>query len=1708
MSHVKNGRSISSLLAAAGMLAPALLVLPPVAVADTGPHVPFTQGERVPWVNVTNIKSLLYFNSTGEPDPGINPSAPGAPTPTSPEIRMDPFPPKPTAPGDVPATRLLPFAVTAAGTSPSARAVITSYPVTHDLNVSGSNAITVVWTGVVPDFREDTPLRWTVQVRAAGGEAANNPLDFDFERVCSIGGQSPNDFVCAAPIPLQAGKRRWTIKEDQVIVVEISAASTGGSPVATWSLRTNDYAQPSYLELRAENAVKVATWTMNREEKVTHVFRPDSEVKTLNYVTGFFAIKSAFGSADVCCVRASNGTIVNVRPTFNVSSQIAYRSNLTPYLITRNNLSSVFLERDDTNSTFDDGLVTMRFPARTWDINKWPYPRGEFRMETKVNFRPDDPRASFGFTEHWDFVISSQALLLAPYDDDDRNTQPSPLESLSHDMPAAGSTTFLLTVQNVANFGDNVTLHPSVTSATPALGWQVRIGGEKVVGGNRIALGPGEQALFTVTLTAPQGTVVGNSALVSLEARSGIDSLSKSKPTTLIGHVSDVVREDVGVVLSRSLERVRPGQDNLFTAYLWNRGTRAANLTMELNQTATPSWTAVLRDGSLEATKVAVAGIPPGALAPVTIKVRPELTATVGVDHTVRLNATLSRAPTEGPGMERRLTFRLLSISQFRVEVLKGINSDAHFLEMWCANSPEEGPPQPPPPEPPFAANLQECDPLGQPYKDDAVVGTWFRAWISNLGDIPDRFEVSLVNSAESAPSNATDRRAPAFYPPGDNFRVGVRTPKGEFRARSTIDLAAGQTGEVYVWVGHQIVSQNFRTSEFNFDLAVKSSNSRVELRQILKAVGEDRVKDRGTDYRRAVKLEHVERGREYFVGDVQQPVVNVDRAKEKTNRKFVDLSGAPQFFYARATMSHSDGAPNEPNAPKIDLGFVGVDSWRKAGWNITIRPRNGELDEKKNPWKEEARMSNFVPSRGRSENFYDQEFEVQVRAPLNGTSRISAGDKVAFSLAGPGPVYLDFVAEVSQLANVSVRADTRTEFVRPASQTAFTLYLANNGSIATPVSIRSRVTEETPSPERWSVTQQNLNLSNGENRTVALIVGAPGDASQDNRAVINVSVSFPRFPLDPKSPNVTRYLTLTAVVKTESKLRLTAIPSAVQAAPGGTASFQMQLANLDPRRVSYNVRVAPILNWTEAVPPSGTVEGESITRFGYVLTVPTDVLRDRSYQSVVKVSEVGNDANFDVAVVTIDIIGGEPFPLAQAVLTQKLIDRGATATFEVGVKNLGNAPGTFPLEAQALDGSWLAWPASDEAGTRVIPNVTVAPGERKTVYLAVRAPRVVPEGTAMPVTLTAFNRNFDRNSAATVKALVHDYALDLDVRPSRVDIVAGESAEFNLRVTNLGNGNDTINLTADKGALADWRVAFSGQSLELAPGATTEVRLTVTSPLGGTSPTSSLPTPRDYTFAVNGYSGDGLRAGVTRNDSAALVVKVVNYVAFDVDGDGDVELAVDRNKRSQDGFEIYREVHRTAKSVRSQLVDNLSGKEDGKITFLIEVPESDGGYDGIADTYFDPNDLLLYAIEFTPDVNRDATPDYLLDTDGDGVIDKAWDTATRSLWKVTTIHAFGGTLPQFLVDTTDDGTPDRYYDPVKNLVTNTIPLKDRNKVGIDTDNTGRTDKIFNLEDSSVTDAQVAGVATFARSYWYVFVLFGIVVVMFGIVLARRRRGP
>ena len=1633
---------------------PALLVVSPAALAEE--VVPVAPGVRYQLENP--FTHTLYVNFPGD---GNTPNCTDTPSLGLSPRRVEP--PNERADCLVP---VVTAGATPAGDLSGTRIFQYASPV-RAFTVAGNGTVAYVHKGTV---RAGMTLH--VEVQSGGTSIGTGSLAIT---------EDNDDFTDRGnvdhriPIVFTGQASGATFAQDQPIRLILTARATstdaGGTPLAAPTTYTISD-EGSRLEITSRDAIRTATWVGDTRGGPKTLFRPLPAAPPNGTTPGdmpriqmFFSVQSAFGIAD------ANGP----RPVFSLT-----RGNET-IKMTPQGAPTITGEYNVTMSVPTSGVATWTLPAGQ-ALDYRGFQAGEYAARVQARHHQDSGYSA-GTTAP--FLMSNQGVTLEPYRNEDPSVTLAP-ETLGHELPAGSETTYLLLINNTGAVNDTFRIAASFVAGTPVTGWSATVGGPSVLD-RTVALAPGESKLVTVTVRAPAGAPVDSSSIFRVNATSMVDPTAVSTTLTLSSTISSAVRREVAILAPARTVQIEPGVDSTVPVYVWNRGTRVADISLDLQQTPTQGWSVDLLQGGLPTQRVILSNVPPGGLAEATLRANGPVSASA--EYRVTLNATQLDA--SGVAFDRTLGFALQRGGGVALQILESMGSHGHLVEVQGGSG--DSSPAPSLPGLPATGDCDDCE-------ADNVTGTWFRVWVTNTGKVAETYNLTLESVDVASASGCSSQVFGGGGPGSRNFTFYARSPTGRASLDPLThvrDLAPGATAEVYLWraasPGALCADRDTGNDFVSFVVTARGERTGFVGTASGTAIAEN------AGGKQQVLLEAVgRRPMDERQSTIGPSLVDLTNASKRAVHGYVAVNESIPYR-VRVTNGASWGAYLDERGnlrePRVNVYALG-DMALAAGWNVSIRPI---LDQRDNgPIAGSANYSFTNELDGRREAWRDLELEVLVRAPSAANGTALAGHSGVFFLFAeiPGTAAkstLQLVTTVAESADILARADTRELQAHPGRAAPSLLTVENVGSVAANVTLRVSMDASTTNAGSWRVEPafQSFRLSAAKNRTVALLVTPPAGASPGASGLVNVVVES-----SPASrTNSTFQIPVT--VAPAGTLDVSAPQTDATIAPAGYANFTINVHNTGNIAVQYTLTASALPEWeTSIAAPSGRLAPGETRNVPYVLRAPANVEDNARFASVVRVTEDGNTANFDAQALGISILGGKGVPSVTAPLLEKRVDRGGLQAFQVEVRNTGNAAGRIPVEVRSSDPAWTV--ALQNERQENVTSVRLAPNELAVLNVTVRAPAVVPERTVVPIEVTASSEDFTQASRITLRAQVHDYGLSMSLSPSRIDAVPGVPSEFVVKVRNTGNDNDTINVSAHMPELRDWTVTLSTDRVPLEAGQEGEVRATVR------SPASPLPSPRAYSFKMFAGTVGGAAVGLPKNESVNAAVNILPYRALDVDGDEQVELAVDADGRASNGYEVFREPFTDGFQTTVVAASLL----DGKTRFFLDVPDA-GVADGIADVWFDPEAVYVYEITLTPDVNNDGTPDYFLDTDRDQKIDRGYDTQTETYWNVVEVEALGKGTVQYVVDTTGDGRPDWFYDAAAKRSTRIQGVNGQGAttVGLDTDGDGKVDKYYDYQSNSVRDAAFADASGFLGKYWYFFVLFAVMLVAtIALLVARRRR--
>ncbi len=304
---------------------------------------------------------------------------------------------------------------------------------------------------------------------------------------------------------------------------------------------------------------------------------------------------------------------------------------------------------------------------------------------------------------------------------------------------------------------------------------------------------------------------------------------------------------------------------------------------------------------------------------------------------------------------------------------------------------------------------------------------------------------------------------------------------------------------------------------------------------------------------------------------------------------------------------------------------------------------------------------------------------------------------------------------------------------------------------------------------------------------------------------------------------------------------------------PGETTEFDIEAWNLGLRedQITFELEGVPE-NWTAELSETETPTMESNDCFPFTLTVTApdhDVGYD-DYAMIRVHAQSVNDENATDYIDTYTFLEIRlDFDISFRVETdpasgkkEDTVDVGEPYQCSLGLTNLGNVNDTYDLELSGLPESW-SWNLSETEislgasrygdASRTIIDLIVTPPLSASAGETVDIEIEVTSQLSCEIASSPMQRSDNLKLKVSAFQLID---IDCDEKNQRAD--PGASAQYVIRVTNNGNGYDTVLLEVDSTAIyqdeaddLDWTYAISHESIRIAPQATERVILTVYAP-------------------------------------------------------------------------------------------------------------------------------------------------------------------------------------------------------------------------------------------------------------------------------------
>ncbi len=504
----------------------------------------------------------------------------------------------------------------------------------------------------------------------------------------------------------------------------------------------------------------------------------------------------------------------------------------------------------------------------------------------------------------------------------------------------------------------------------------------------------------------------------------------------------------------------------------------------------------------------------------------------------------------------------------------------------------------------------------------------------------------------------------------------------------------------------------------------------------------------------------------------------------------------------------------------------------------------------------------------------------------------------------------------------------------------------------------------------------------------------------------------------------------------------------------------------------------------------------------------------------------------------------------------------GGQVVYNMTVANLGTSTDTIRLTTSAAPTGWLI--QTDPA------QVSLGPLENRTVQLLVRAPSTAVPRALAATTLQALSVGSGATSSVSVNTQVGFYELLVNGTTETLSLAPTETVSRVYAIKNNGTVPDEVVITPSvlNDALGQQVTMTADPAVvTLEPNQTKEVRVDFTF---GTAPPSDADidaatlfasrlapaiAPANVTLPVNLHVLPFVAIDADRDG--------INEYAIDRDlvVENGYEAYLDSGVGGEDASQLADLVRSLSESAlaaatKSIVLDNgttievvelvIDGDKDGRRDLFI-----DSTADGLPDHYWDPDGAKRQDLTVVKDVNGDGVTDYFVDTnalagfdhvyvlatghfvpliaqdlDGDGTDDYVVDANENGLVDVDETVLYMG-LDKLVVvqkidldgdgqlddvyDVDEDGEPD-YFVPAGQEGGIEIVLRDVNGDGVadwayDADGDGRLDSYYDpVTGQSALIDTTRNFTQALKEYWFIGALFGVVLVLFVVLMMVTRK--
>ena len=1311
------------------------------------------------------------------------------------------------------------------------------------------------------------------------------------------------------------------------------------------------------------------------------------------------------------------------------------------------------------------------------------------------------------------------------------------LDSLTHAINPGEATDFRFRVRNFGGESDTVT----VVASPPGNSWSAEVIGAST----HFLKANGGEAEIVLRVTSPSSAVAGSSQTISMVASSSTfpGELTPITRTVTVNVVSAVAR-DVEVTANRTTVIIQPGVDtSLGGIRVENLGTRSDTFVLQ------PSVPAVAQGWTVQATPLSKE-ILGASSSDFSVRIRAPANAASGQSFTIGLTA----------GRLGDLTVTDTVDITVVVQIVNGVvlapyqtTADLRNRET-CPSYPSAGPtppslPPPAPSGPPTAANGVCLTTAAIAVRDnDFDRSSVFRVVLTNPSGVEDTYRITgtwktsgNINGVSISESDTCDGTG---RPDHWRYRFGNRTqpnnaPDGTSNFIRTVTLKAGASEDLFLELGY-----NHAVCGLIPNLHAGSASQAAGMTVTFRSL-RDPSKEQAVLFG-AHRMAH---GAFEGNGDYAGAVRGVDILADPFDAD-AKAGANPGQKVAHTFRVVNTGNERDTLVVQVPAGGEG---WTRELQFVNTTPAGISCSGNA------ARTRFTCPGMG-----INDEATFRLNVTPSSTKPIGENDRALVSVTsgdeGSISDSLELLTTVLGTYQFDASALAPSLTAERGKTTFLPFVMKNLGTSGDRLNI-SLVQGDASWTPRLGTPATNF-VPAGKDLAGFLIVNVPADASVPKLFRLQVTsagnnaIDVVDFTVTPVASGALRVAGTPSNVTTIPEPGVTKAVDVVVTEPSGTVG----------RTVRLDVLTGSLPAGWSITPSTTNVtltgSGNPTATATFQVLAPAEALANSRVPLLIRATSTSGSSvsgQGSLLVQLADVFGVKLAP--DGPLNQTIVP-GGQVVYNLTVANLGTSTDTVRLSTSAAPAGWII--QTDP------PELALGPLENRSIQLLVRAPVNAAPRALAATTLQAASVGSGAVSTLAFTTRVGFYELLVNGTSETLSLAPTETVSRVYTLKNNGTVPDEVVITPVivNAALASQVTLRSDPAVvQLAPNQTKDVRVDFT--LGAAPPSDSdintnvlfasrlapLGSPANATlpaklhvlrYAAIDADADGINEyAVDRNLDTGDGFE--QYLDTGVGGGkasriADIERFLSQEARAQFVEQVTLD-NGTTIEVFDQVID---GDGDGRRDLLV-----DSTGDGLPDHYWDPDGSKRQDITVIKDIDADAVPDYFIDTDGSPGLDKVYNLRTGEFTNLltrdidrdgtadyvvdkngngqldpdeTVLYSRNGRLitvqkvdmdgngqDDDVFDIDGDGTPD-YFVPAGEEEAVEIVVKDMDGDGnadwaYDTDGDGRLDAYYSPStgETGLVDA-ASSFQKALKEYWYIPALFGVVLVLFVVLLLVTRR--